>query len=255
MAALVAVLIFVLVPLVRPMGRTAASEGEVAAADSPSVDVASEWSLALAQLEEAAWMGTGQNVDFLAGDRIEFSSAVLGILGGKDVTLAMQTGKGAAFSVSGQDVRRIDRPIQITLSYDPAIPVQVKNRIPDKDVLLRFGMEEKEAYPCRVNLHLSLGASNAGSYVILYFYDEATGAMRQEGGFQVNGLGQAMFGLTRGDEYLVAIYDSYLVEPGDSLARLAARKGVSLQYLKSINRHIKDFDLIRPGQMIYLPTL
>lgn len=254
-AALAVALIFILVPLVRPMGRTVASDGRIAAAESPSVEVGAERSLLLAQLEEAAQNRTGQIVNFVTGDRVEFSTDILSRLAGSDVTLAMQVGKGMAFSIGGQDVRRIDRPVRLTVSYTPAIPAQAKGLVPDKDVLLRFGTEEKGAYPCRVNAHLALGASNAGSYAVLYSYDETAGAMRQEESFQIDGAGQAVFGLTRGDEYLVAIYYGYLVEHGDSLARIAARKGISLRNLKAANPQIKDFNLIRPGQMIYLPTL
>lgn len=253
--ALAVTLIFVLVPLTRPTGRQAEAGGRIVAADSPSLDVVSEWDLLRARLTEAAWNGTGENVDFLAGDSFELSQDILGRLAGKNVTLAMQTGKGVAFSVSGPEVRRTDRPVRISVYYDLAIPARVKNRIPDEDVILRLGMEEKEAYPCRVNMHLSLGASNAGSYVVLFSYDEEKGAMRQEDSFQIDGAGQAMFRLARGDEYLVGIFCGYLAEPGDSLARIAAREGISLRDLMATNQQIEDFDLIRPGQLIYLPTL
>lgn len=246
--ALLTTLIFVFVPLTRPVGPV-----EAASADSPYADATADWNVLKDRLEEVILMGKGQNVDFAAGDTFEIPADILERLMGENATLAMQVGKGIAFSISGPDVRRTDVPIRVSVSCEGVIPESVVRRLPDRSVVKQFGMAEKEAYPCYMNVHLTLGSGNAGRTAVLYSYDEARGTLRQEGSFQVTETGQAMFRLGRGDEYLVAVYDSYKVGHGDNLTHIASAQGVSLSSLKAANFQVGDYDLIRPGQILYIP--
>lgn len=63
-----------------------------------------------------------------------------------------------------------------------------------------------------------------------------------------------MFGLRRGDEYLVAVYRGYTVAEGETLSHIAFRNGISLQRLMAFNPQIRDADLIQIGQRVNLPN-
>ncbi len=63
-----------------------------------------------------------------------------------------------------------------------------------------------------------------------------------------------MFGLRRGDEYLVAVYRGYTVAEGDTLSHVAVRNHISLRNLLALNPQIQDADRIQIGQMVNLPN-
>nr|WP_156103442.1 peptidoglycan DD-metalloendopeptidase family protein [Deinococcus sp. YIM 77859] len=47
---------------------------------------------------------------------------------------------------------------------------------------------------------------------------------------------------------------TYTVQPGETLARIAARHGLSLLDLLSANLHLQSLDTVRPGETLFLPT-
>lgn len=47
---------------------------------------------------------------------------------------------------------------------------------------------------------------------------------------------------------------THTVVPGDTLWKIANRYQVGLSEIKSANTHIKNYDLIYPGQLIHIPT-
>ena len=159
------------------------------------------------------------------------------------------------FSLSGREISKVDYPVQITLCEESGIPDAVKQQLLDGVTISReFSMEEKDAFPCRVNAHLYFGPQHAGRHAVLYYYDEFDGTMRQEGFYRIQESGNAMFGLNRGDEYIVVLMKGYTIESGDVLSRIAAKNGISVKSLMAANPQITDSDKIREGQMINIPV-
>lgn len=221
----------------------------------PSDTVATDWSEALAKLETAIQEGKGQNVNYTAGDSAIVPANVLNRLAGKNATLAMHMTGGITFSISGRDMAMVNDPVAITLNGESGIPDEVRKQMLDGITISReFCMEEKDTYPCSVNVHLSFGPQNAGRHAVLYYYDEFDGTMRQEGFCRIQESGNAMFGLNRGDEYIVVVMKGYTVESGDVLSRIAVKNGISLKSLMAANPQITDSDMIREGQLINIPV-
>lgn len=217
--------------------------------------VTSDWNEMLAKLDAAILEGKGQNVNIAVGDSVIVSPDILNHLAGKNATLALHMADGLTFSVSGREIRGVDSPVQITLCEESGIPDEVRQQALEGAVFNReFCMNEKTSFPCHVNLHLSLGSQNAGRHAVLYYYDEFDKTMKQEGFYRIQESGSAMFGLDRGDEYMVVLMKGYTVKDGDSLSRIAARNGVSLKALAAANPQIINIDNIREGQLINIPV-
>lgn len=220
-----------------------------------SPEITADWNEMSENLDAAIQEGNAQNVDILVGDSISIPTDMLSRLAGQNVTLALHTGNGITFSVSGGDIQKTDTAISISLYEDSTIPDGAKQQLLAKTSVYReFDMKEKEAYPCRVNVHVSLGVQNAGRHAVLYYYDEFDSTMKQAGSYRIQESGNAMFGLNRGDEYLVVVMEGYTVKSGDTLSHIAARKGVSLQTLTEVNPQIENVNNIRIGQIINIPN-
>lgn len=222
--------------------------------DSSDV-VTADWNEMLEKLDLAIQEGKGRNVNITVGDSAVVSADVLNRLAGKHATLALHMADDLTFSISGREIGHVDYPLQITLCEESRIPGEVAARALEGVTISRqFSMREKEAYPCRINVHLSLGAQNAGRHAVLYSYDEFDGTMRQEGVYRIQESGNAMFGINRGDDYLVKVMKGYTVESGDVLSRIAVKNGISLKSLMAANPQITDSDKIRVGQLINIPA-
>ncbi len=252
--ALLTALIFIIVPIMKPYKQAKAADGSAVAAQAGTVEEpTTEWLVMSERLDRAIQNGIGQNVNFIVGNHFQIPTDILRKLVGKHATLALHTNNDVAFSISGGEIYQANTGFIVDVSFEAVIPDGVKAQIPGSYIRKEFSMERKEAYPCCLNVHLALGKENAGRHAVLYVYDETGGAMRQEGIFRINGQGQAMFPLKRGDEYVVSVYGGYTVKPGDTLSHIAARSSVSVQALMKVNPQIRDADLIQPGQMINLP--
>lgn len=214
-----------------------------------------DWNEMLERLDAAIQEGYGRNVDYIAGDSVLVPTDIINHLAGKNATLALHMGNGIAFSVSGREIHKVDYPVQITLCEESDIPDEVmQHALEGIAISKEFCMREKEPYPCPINVHLSFGAQNAGRNAVLYYYDEFDGTLKQQGIFRIQESGNAMFGLGRGDEYIVAVMKGYTVEEGDALSRIAVRNGISLKALAAANPQITDIDNIRVGQRINIPA-
>lgn len=217
--------------------------------------VAKNWNQMLAKLDAAILEGKGQNVNISVGNSVTVSTDILNQLAGQNATLALHMDNGVTFSLSGREIGRVNSPVQITLCEESGIPDGVRQQALEGITISRqFCMQEKDSYPCRVNAHLSFGAQNAGRHAVLYYYDEFDGTMRQEGFYRIQESGDAMFGLNRGDEYIVVLMKGYTVKEGDALSKIAAANGISLKALAAANPQITDIDNIRAGQQINIPA-
>lgn len=221
----------------------------------PSDTAADDWDKMLVKLDAAIDEGKGQNVNITVGDSVLVSTDILNRLAGKDATLALHMTDGLTFSISGREIKKADYPVQISLCEESGIPEEARQGLLEEVTISReFCMSEKEAYPCRINAHLSFGPQNAGRHAVLYYYDEFDGTMKQESFYRIRESGNAMFGLNRGDEYIVVVMNGYTVEAGDVLSRIAVKNDISLKSLMAANPQITDSDEIREGQLINIPA-
>lgn len=198
-----------------------------------------------------------ENVDILTGDSFEVPTEILSSIAGKDITLALHAGNGLAFSVSGRNVGRTDTPLTVNLIH-PNIPEYIKMELlANTSASYIFSMRERNAYPFPVNVHVSLGAENAGKLAMLYSYIEADNSLRLMGTFQVTESGQAMFRLKNGGEYIVIVPDGvfgYIIREGDTLSHIAVRHKIPLNALITANPQITNASKIRIGQAINIPV-
>lgn len=214
-----------------------------------------DWDKMQEKLDAAIREGKGQNVNVEVGDSVIVSTDILNHLAGKDATLALHMTDGLTFSLSGREMKTVDFPVRITLCEESGIPDEVaQSLLEDVTISREFCMSEKDAFPCRVNVHLSFGPQNAGRHAVLYYYDEFDKTMKQEGFYRIRESGNAMFGLNRGDEYIVVVMKGYTVESGDVLSEIAVKNDVSLKSLMAVNPQITDSDRIREGQLINIPV-
>lgn len=259
---LAAALIFILVPLVPPGTPAEASDERVVEASGraillnqgPYEEATDDWNVMVERLESAIRRGKGENVNYSAGNSFTVPTEILEKLKGRNATLALHTSNGVTFSVSGRDVSETGWPVSVQVGYEPVVSEASLEQVQGYPVVKHFYMREKEPYPCRVNVHMALGEENYGNLAILYYYDENGDCLRQEDTFRITADGHAIFGLDRGDEYVVTVMKGYRVASGDTLSRIAVRHGLTLSALKEANPQIQNPDLIRVGQMVNIPN-
>lgn len=249
-------LISLLVPFIKPGQPVEAAWDNAALLSQAAFEEATDdWEILLERLDAAVANGKGENVNFQAGNRFTVPEGILEKLSGRNATLGLHTSNGITFSISGLDVKRTDMPVSMEVVFETEIPEEALSRIQGFTVIKQFYMVEKETYPCRVNVHMALGEENMGKHAVLYSYDEAGGSLRQEESFRIAEDGHAIFGLNRGDEYVVVLMDGYTVQPGDTFSHIALKHGVSLRELKEANPQIHDIDRIRIGQPVNIPKI
>lgn len=252
---LVLPLIFVLIPLL-PQKNTAEAAGSRVILNQGAFEEATvDWNVMVERLDEAIRNGKGENVNFSVGNIFTVPVDLLEKLAGQNATLALHANDEIAFSVSGRDVKRTDVPVHVEVCFEEVLPEEKAREYSGAMIAEQFYMTDREAYPCRINVHMALGAENSGRHAVLYSYDENEGTLRQEGVFRITKEGNAMFGLSRGDAYVTMIMGGCTVAPGDTLSHIALRHGISLKALKAANPQISDADMIHAGQLVNIPNL
>lgn len=238
----------------------AAPSGQELAAQSVSgQEPLADWNVVYKDVESSVVSGKTQNVYAQVGDKFQVAGNILDKLAGSETALFLNTGKGLSFSVSGVDVPKGIPSIGVAMAAADGIPETVKqNALVGAAFSRAFAMEDKSAYPVKIDIHLNVGRENAGKNAYLYYYDEISGSLKLAGTFKTTEAGQAMFAIFKGDEYIVVVADkataqpgSYTVKQGDSLSRIAVKNGISLQQLLKANPGIKNPNKIRPGDVIY----
>lgn len=248
-------LIFVLVPLLPSRHQVEAASSRAILSQGAFEEATADWNVMVDRLEEAIRNGKGENVNFSAGNDFTVPEDILEKLAGKNATLALHTSDGVTFSLSGRDVKRTDEPAHVEVCFEQVISEEKAGELAGAVIAEQFYMREREAYPCRINVHMALGEENSGRHAVLFSYDETNGTLRQQGISRITKEGHAMFGLERGDAYVTMIMGGYTVAPGDTLSHIAVKHGVSLRALKAANPQITDVDMIHAGQLVNIPNL
>ena len=202
-----------------------------------------------------------RNIDIAIGGGTEIPQDIMSSLAGSNATLAMRTGSGIVITVSGTDVKKVNSALNVSVTGSVDIPAAVRQQVTSDSAAIReFSMNDQGAYPYPMAVHINLGKENAGKKAVLYYYDEAAGAMKSVGSFLITESGQAMFGMARGGQYIVvaggqAVLDNggYTVASGDTFYGIAKKNGVSYRALREANSQISNLDKIYPGQKINIP--
>lgn len=224
--------------------------GTTGSSNSSQVENTVNWSAAKEQITVKTANGATENLNFVSTGETKVPVEVLRNIQGSNVTLALHNGNGVAMSISGQDLKKVDfskiQNIDLTVTKDG-------DRITVKDT---------GNYAVPVNMHISMGAENAGKYANLYRRNAENGQWEFCGSFRITENGQAMFALICGGEYrtsvtIEAVKETvglhgigYEVKAGDTLTKIAAKHRISLAELIRKNPQIKDINKIRPGQTI-----
>lgn len=224
--------------------------GTSGSSNSSQVENTVNWSAAREQITVKTANGATENLNFVSTGETKVPVEVLRNIQGSNVTLALHNGNGVAMSISGQDLKKVDfskiQNIDLTVTKDG-------DRITVKDT---------GNYAVLVNMHISMGAENAGKYANLYRRNAENGQWEFCGSFRITENGQAMFALICGGEYrtsvtveavkeIVGLHGiGYKVKAGDTLTKIAAKHRISLAELIRKNPQIKNINKIRPGQTI-----
>ena len=237
--------------------------------EQPAAEVKVDWNQVNSTLS-----GNGQkadkdgNVSLVTGNKIEVPAASLDSLkksGNK--TLVMHTGTGLAFSISSKNITNSASGRNLNLAIREGqfqvsaqeVAAKTKNAVAMKTI----SMANHESFGMVVNLHITLGKENSGKFANFYRKNDATGKLEYMGCFKITQAGQAMYGMTRGGEYLVTVTNaqvtekavagnSYRVMSGDTLSSIAKRYGVSISELLKLNPEIRNANMIHVNQLIRL---
>lgn len=193
---------------------------------------------------------------------------VLETLRGSNLTLALHQGNGVALSISSYHMKEdsLSGLAALDLTTDthsdriPAELIQEKQAASYRQLAIK----DTGNFPMTVDLHVNVGAENAGRYANFYRYNEELGRLEYLGSFRVTEQGQAMTALSRGGSYLVTVTDElpeesgylagdvYTVKKGDTLGRIARRYRTTVQKLLARNPQIVNPNRIRVGQKIVI---
>lgn len=216
--------------------------------------------------QNAAYPENG-NVDVSIPGANVIPSYVLETLRGTNLTLALHQGNGAALSISGRYLKKGSSllgmtALDLTMNTDsdqiPAELIRGKQAAAHRQLTIK----DTGRFPVTVDLHVNVGAENAGRYANFYRYNEELGRLEYMGSFRITQQGQAMTALSRGGSYLVTVTDTipresgclavdvYTVKKGDTLSRIALRCRMTVKELLAENPEIKNSNRIRIGQKI-----
>ncbi len=229
-------------------------------------------------------------LDTLTGRKMIVPAHVLQIMIDKTILLCMHTGEDFSFSITGFDISRsiITKDLDLSISENREVVPAAVIRSACKDIISykQVSMQNRGNFGMKVDMHVALGRENAGKYANLYRYDAKTGKLSYMGSFQIIDIGQAMFSIFGGADYVVTVTDvkpdeaddeaadtdakpseansaaivtdakpdkEYIVVKGDTLSRIASRLGYSLKELMDANPQIGNKNRINIGDKIFLP--
>ncbi|MCL2253856.1 MAG: hypothetical protein FWC09_05365 [Lachnospiraceae bacterium] len=154
-------------------------------------------------------VAAGFNHVINTGADIIVPNAVFDTLKDTTATIMMNTGIGVTFSISGSnipdgfDASSLDLTVRNGSLHAPNNIVRevTKGTITS----LQIPMKSRDDFGMVINQHYNFGSANSNNYANLYKYNEQTREFEYMGSFQINEKGQAMFGFTKGADYLVTV--------------------------------------------------
>lgn len=242
------------------------------AADSGSEsNIVIDWDQAAVQVNDKVKLlaegkaAAGTVLDLVTGENTIVPSKILEMIRGRNLTLALHNGRGVAFSINGlqltqnilKDITSLDLTTATGKETEGA-PAAVRNAEGVLSVK-RITMGGQEALKIPVNMHVALGAENAGHYANLYRYDPAGGKTEYITSYTVTAAGQAMFALQTSSDYLVTVTadkpgnqsgGQYVVRKGDTLNGIARKLGINQSQITGWNPQMKDRNKIYTGQKL-----
>jgi len=204
-----------------------------------------------------------------SGNDIVVPDKIINTLKGTSGTVMFKTGK-VTFSLSGGNIPAVSDNLNLDLSLRKGGLNAPANKMAEVSAgaitTVEIPMVSKESFGMAVGIHFNFGAVNSGKFANLYRFNEESGQFEYLGSFEINDKGQAMFGINGGADYLVTVTNqapnlpivlttnmaSYTVRPGDTLARIASRHGMTLRQILNLNPQITNPNRIRVGQVIRL---
>lgn len=210
----------------------------------------------------------GINMNVKCSGEVRIPANLLNVLKGNGVTLALQGGNGIAISISGRDLNRLNITNVGTLGFTmntnaKGIPADVLATRATK-FGRQFQISDTGSFTVPMNVHVSVGAENAGKVANLYRYNAQSNRLEYCSSFTVTENGQSMFALRRGGNYLVNVTNAkpidtirftegaYTVKSGDTLSQIAADNHMSLVELLRKNSQITAPSVIKIGEIVYL---
>lgn len=210
----------------------------------------------------------GINMNVKCSGEVRIPANLLNVLKGNGVTLALQGGNGIAISISGRDLNRMN----ITNVGALGFTMNTNAKGIPADVLAtratefgrQFQISDTGSFVVPMNVHVSVGAENAGKVANLYRYNTQSNRLEYCSSFTVTENGQSMFALRRGGNYLVNVTNAkpidtirftegaYTVKSGDTLSQIAADNHMSLAELLRKNSQITAPSVIKIGEIVYL---
>jgi len=251
-------------------GTAPASKPPVAPRPDFGSGATSNWSNLGKDLATKLTTGTAFNHVVNTGTDVVVPLQIINTLRGTKGTVMFNTGTGVTFSISGGNISNTFNAGKIDLSLSKTglkAPASKVTAVKSGSIAsIDIPMANREKFGMPVGIHFNFGAVNSGNYANLFRFNESSGEFEYLGSFLINDKGQAMFGISGGADYVVTVtktkpnlpivasLDSatYIVRPGDTLSGIAARFGMNLRQLLSLNPQISNPNRIRVGQVIKL---
>ena len=173
---------------------------------TPAVAGAITWPVVVSRLERLDLTGT---LNINSPKETIIPASVLSMLKGKNTTLAIHSIGGIALSITGTDIKmpkiaastRIDLSLNSNPKAISSVLIAEKKAIASK----QLSIKNTGAFPCTVNLHVALGKENAGKYANLYRLNTSRNQLDYCGSFKIIDIGNAVFAMGQGGDYLVTV--------------------------------------------------
>ena len=146
------------------------------------------------------------NINVIVEGGGEIPANIVNELRGKETTLALHVGNQTAFSLTGTNIPTgmLARPIHISLCESRA-DKQATERLLQNTITSRTISFTGDRECGLMNLHVGLGAHNAGKIATLYRYSDTRKDYVYQGFYPITRNGQAMFRLHGDGDYMVTV--------------------------------------------------
>lgn len=257
-------------PVPSPEEPTPSPEGPAATPAPVKEPVDWNWTLYELTTGKNEAVASGKTVvDLITGPNTVVPCSILNEAVNKNITLAFHTGTGICFSVNGAEINTTAENLNVATNGLTSIPADLTNAVSAGAVATKNIHMKAASFPVDVDMHLALGAENAGKYANLYHYDAAQNTLVCAGTFQITSNGQAAFDLVNGGDYFVTVTanaaavttnttaaaptaNTYVIQSGDYLYSIARKFHMSLNDLLDANPQITDPNKVYPGQTIHV---